>query len=1218
MAKEVSTRQALRDALSAADHSAFLVEARVIRRFIRERSGAANLAIALPHTHSQVVSATDIRSFAHPDELGLVSFETLPDECLFICEPEKGELDHWPLEELKQQVWRRLFHAKLDRELNALYQDANPKSMRQKIAEVGQVEFDEAHYVLRSELRLMDPESRDEALRELAAIHFEFQYFEPDLLPVWFPSLTEKTDIQQVLAHRLNVDAIFRSSQLVGATEPDLISHVQADEDRLVSARKNWSLAIGISQSDRGYLRQLRKRDRANEKGNTVYAIACAVRASQRSTTEGKKATAETKAQEDVRRLVNRLRSAIAFEEHDEPTWQAALSELAKNSVQGFWNAEKRLLYDLQRVCLDHERLTYKVDLVKWVVSRGGRPLRRPLKSLREVAMAKHLASAASRLTHVRLSGIDRNRLIDLIEHAASLSETQMRERIRPVLTQTLLDVKLLPKSLPERVASEKLVEESLDCIAERGYLTMGYLRDAISRNDLKLPDVRELREVWYGDQLLRADDRLDLALDGVYRRGEFYLRWLQVVSSFFFGTQVGRFATLFIIIPFGGAVVLVEGFLHVLHMFHRPSHTPDALAIDSHVNDVIEANTLPADKPPANDGIDSESNPNAIDSSTTDSPNPSKIEALVDLPTKQLADDGSSPLDWLSQETETTILVPAKTTDEAARQIVTRQTDTFSSVVILGMLLMALIHAPRFRHFCTGAISKAIQFARTVLFETPMLLLNLPILTSLWTAKLAIQVRRYAVMPILFAMIVGRIVPWLVFGRSLGWWWVASIALGSSLLLSTRIGRDAQELTRDWIENAVHQLRARLVFAIFGWVVDFFRLLLSSLERILYAVDEWLRFHSDENWLSVVAKAILGVVWSLISFLIRIYVNLLIEPTFHPVKHFPVVTVAHKIFLPALIMLEGNMVHFIGQYTGTPLARSITWFNIFFLPGFFGFAVWELKENWKLYLSNRTDRLKAVPVGSHGETIARLLRPGFHSGTLPKIFRKLRRLEHREASLGRFASRRSNRQKLHHVEHAVQAFVQREFISLLSKCDAWLDHRLECTHVEAASNSCSIDLECVSLGDVSMKIRLQEQSGWLMACVSQAGWMKNLSDEQRNSFSNALEGFYRKCGIDLVREQLENNFTKDHAYDVDSMGLVVWPNHRFDVEITTHLKQLGTLNPQPINQAAQVGLKPVERERIVFAATHTSRSEWEKKWADRKLAESTNEVLHFRQHELI
>ena len=90
---------------------------------------------------------------------------------------------------------------------------------------------------------------------------------------------------------------------------------------------------------------------------------------------------------------------------------------------------------------------------------------------------------------------------------------------------------------MPERVARKKLVEELLDQIGERGFLAMGDLRDAISRNNLKLPDLSDLRDFLRGDQLLRADRRLATVLDGVYRRGEFYLRWMQRMSSLGFGT---------------------------------------------------------------------------------------------------------------------------------------------------------------------------------------------------------------------------------------------------------------------------------------------------------------------------------------------------------------------------------------------------------------------------------------------------------------------------------------------------------------------------------------------------------------------------------------------------------------------------------------------------------------------------------------------------------
>ena len=1195
MAEEISRIQALQEALSASDRSAYLVEARVIRRVIRERHGFANLLKALPHTHCQVVSGEDVRKLAHPDELGLSSFDLLADECLLICEPEKEVLDHWPLQELKQQVWRRLFHAKLDREFQHLKTSEPPEVLRRNISAIGQVEFDEAHYVLRSELRLMSPESRDEAWRELAATYFELRYFEPDLLPIWFPSLCDSPTVQKTLSQGLDIEQIFRASRLDGTPSPELISHTDRDEDRLSATRRNWSLAIGVSQSDRGYLRQLRKHDRANEKGNTVFAIACAIRASQRANSEGKRLAAEKKAREDVRRLVSRLRNAIAFAKEDQDKWHAALWELAKNSVHGFWNAEKRLLYDLQKVCLDHERLTYKVDLVQWLVSRGKRPLRRPLYNLREVAMAKHLASAASRLTHVRLSGNDRNHLTELIHHAANLSESQMRDRMRPVLTQTLLAVDLVPKSIPEQVALEKLVEEASDCIAQRGYLTMGYLRDAISRNDLKLPDIQELHEVWNGDQLLRADDQLDLALDGVYRRGEFYLRWLQVVSSFFFGTRLGRFATMFLIIPFGGAVVIVEGALHVVHMFRRPKHEVEssgALSTDSSLESPVTDNET---------------------ISTVASVTPKSDVVVGDAQTKLETGEGSTlPLDWLQSDTEQFISVPPKTTDEAARQILSRQTANISLIVILGLLLMALIHAPLFRKFSLGMITNAWRIIRTILFETPMFVLQLPIVKIIWAAKPFVRFRRYVIAPAVSAVLLGRTLPWLLQWKQLEWWWLAAITIVASAVLNTRIGRDAQELTRDWIENAIHQLQARLVFALIGWIVDFFRFMLSTLERVLYAVDEWLRFHSDENWLSILAKAILGVLWSFVSFLIRIYVNLLIEPTFHPVKHFPVVTVAHKIFLPALIMLEGNMVHFLGQYVGTPLARSITWFNIFFLPGFFGFAVWELKENWRLYLANRKDRLRPVPVGSHGETIARLLRPGFHSGTLPKIFRKLRRLENKEASLGRFTSRRSTREQLHHVEQAIHAFVNRELISLLQKCEVWKNVAVRCSHVEAASNSFSIELECPPPGESAVQLHMQEQSGWLIVSLSQLGWLNWVSKEQENSFLNALEGFYRKCGIDLVRQQIESNLTKNHPYDVDSVGLVVWPTTRFDVEIVADLEHEGMINPQPAFQAAEAGIAPIEREKVVFSATHSDWKEWERIWSDKSLSTSPMNRIGF------
>jgi len=101
--------------------------------------------------------------------------------------------------------------------------------------------------------------------------------------------------------------------------------------------------------------------------------------------------------------------------------------------------------------------------------------------------------------------------------------------------------------------------------VVARGYLNMGDLRDALSRNQLKLDDLAGPREFLLGDRLLRLNGALARALDGVYHRGEVYLRWLQRFSSLAFGTPLGRSVTRYLALPYGGAFVLLSGLDHVV-----------------------------------------------------------------------------------------------------------------------------------------------------------------------------------------------------------------------------------------------------------------------------------------------------------------------------------------------------------------------------------------------------------------------------------------------------------------------------------------------------------------------------------------------------------------------------------------------------------------------------------------------------------------------------
>ena len=102
--------------------------------------------------------------------------------------------------------------------------------------------------------------------------------------------------------------------------------------------------------------------------------------------------------------------------------------------------------------------------------------------------------------------------------------------------------------------------------------------------------------------------------------------------------------------------------------------------------------------------------------------------------------------------------------------------------------------------------------------------------------------------------------------------------------------------------------------------------------------------------------------------------------------------TVAAKIMLPFALTLTRIISAVLTPFLGSLLGNSFAAVTVFFLPGVFGFLVWELRSNWRLYEANRPEAIGPVAVGSHGETVVRFLRPGFHSGTLPKLFARLRR----------------------------------------------------------------------------------------------------------------------------------------------------------------------------------------------------------------------------------
>jgi hypothetical protein len=198
--------------------------------------------------------------------------------------------------------------------------------------------------------------------------------------------------------------------------------------------------------------------------------------------------------------------------------------------------------------------------VTSWVLSLGKRPVVRALPATREVRVAKHLHAAERKVAECTLPSTgDAQRLAAAVRDMVVRGDTNVRVVLRPKIAAALDQVALHPHNLPERVAEKKLVDELLDQAVAVGRLSIGNLRDAISHNDLKMPDLA-LRRLGTGDELLRCDLALSQSLDGVYRRGEGYLRFLQKISSVFFGTAIGRLLTLYLILPLLGSFTVFKG----------------------------------------------------------------------------------------------------------------------------------------------------------------------------------------------------------------------------------------------------------------------------------------------------------------------------------------------------------------------------------------------------------------------------------------------------------------------------------------------------------------------------------------------------------------------------------------------------------------------------------------------------------------------------------
>jgi hypothetical protein len=998
---------AVEQALRAAVPEAIFAPARVVRRIIRADLDLPLVRARVPHRESIALEPKRLLELADdvwalPAELpATVLLVARPDPAAFAADDEQG---------LLREYWRRLFHGCLDVAVRRLVAEepVDGPDFRALGDRLGEPALAEARTVLGQEGLLRDPDDPREVSAEFIVMILELAVFAPHLLPAWFPALDAPDATVDFLDRLVDADAILARTRPAGVAEPlpgaagsavPLSPPAPATSGRLTGRRVAFLRWRAMA---------------AAERGNDVRAALLLWRVQALSAGEAAGDVSSRRLAARIAGLVRRLESAVGLGDATIKEAHDVVATLVAKAGGSAWTQAARLLYDLQKICVDSERESYRTRLLSWAFTLGRVSLIRPLPSQRVALVHRHVAAALRRLPTVGLAEPAASRAAAILIAGMETSEAAVRERLGPPVRAALTDAGLVPQSLVEEAAFDKLVEELLDDLCERGFESFGSVRDAVSRSQVKLPDLAGIEELVRGDPLLRADRGLALALDGAYRPAPSYLLAMQRLSAVAFGVAAGRWLMLHVVLPFGGAWILWRGLEHLVEpLTHYSLGEP-----------------------------------------------------------------------W---------------------HIYSR-----SAVVATGIGIWLVMHVPAIR----GAVIellKAVGAALQLVFVTlPRRLFRLPVVERLLKSRPVRLFRRYVWSPLVVTA-----AAWVVFPYGGGWlsrsnpWLPAWLFATAVAVLNSPLGRGLQERLLEGLGWAVQQIHARLIMGLLSWIVDTFRRAVDFLEGTLYAVDEQLRFRSDESRGTLAVKAMLTTLWSGIDWFVRFCVTLLIEPQLNPIKHFPVVTVSHKLLVPMIPMVASNLSAATGMERR--LALTTVTFISTTIPGVFGFLAWELKENWRLYAANRPATLRPVQVGRHGESMRRLLLPGFHSGTIPKLFAKLRR-----QLRGRVGGTRAGEQ-LAELAHDIAAFVDDECLGLLRRSRGLCDVAIRVADVRLATNRIAIDLAAEAVGPELLTVHLGQQGGTLVRRLTTPGWLDRLSGPRRELVEFALAGLDCLCAADFT-----------------------------------------------------------------------------------------------------
>jgi hypothetical protein len=154
---------------------------------------------------------------------------------------------------------------------------------------------------------------------------------------------------------------------------------------------------------------------------------------------------------------------------------------------------------------------------------------------------------------------------------------------------------------------------------------------------------------------------------------------------------------------------------------------------------------------------------------------------------------------------------------------------------------------------------------------------------------------------------------------------------------------------------------------------------------------------------------------------------------------------------------------------------------------------------------------------------------------------------------------------------------------------------------IQLACKRIRIELASPPLGAEGVNVDLEEHGGLLVAGLAAPAvpktWLAQLTPKQVRVFRDALAGFYKLAGADLVREQVEDVLPAGAWYDVTDEGLVVWPAARLGEEVIYHLDEGPDLPPHGGRSMRPADGRVLKAHELVFAKTPIAWKDWVETW---------------------